>query len=290
MHSKTGMTLAELVVVGVVGGILLSVVLIIMSSNGPSRELTNRTVCMSNLSSINKAIIIYQGENDGAWPWIAKVTSDWSAVETGVNRKQSPRKDPNAPGERSMTSLMFLLVRMNQSAGMFRCPSDKLSVEDLEVKACEDDGDVLKGEYYWDFAKPENVSYSWQAPLWRKRGFIQGLDNSETEIIAVTDMTPAATNPGWKPADVSKLTGAAIRAQNSPNHQGQQNNVLRIGGYVQPQKRPDVGHSLDNIYTAFGSEFKKRRISTSLKIRDHVHRSDTFLIGPVGRAEPIDEP
>jgi len=288
MQDNGKLTLPGLLVIVGVMGILVMFLLPTVHHGGNS----NRMVCMSNLSSINKALVIYRGENNGAWPWIANVTSDWSAVETSVNRKLNPRKDPNAPGERSMTSLMFLLVRMNQSPGMFRCPSDKNSDVDLEVKADANDGDVLKGEYYWDFAKPENVSYSWQAPLWRKRGFIQGLDTKETELGLCADMTPKYEgDEPWIPIPFyDKMPRAKIEKQMSHNHYGEQVNLLRAAGYVQPQKRPDVGDSKDNIYTAFGSDFKKRRISTSLNTRDHVHRSDTFLIGPVGRAEPVDEP
>ena len=137
---------------------------------------------------------------------------------------------------------------------------------------------------YWDFAKPENVSYSWQAPRYiNATSYANGVDNSETELVVVADMTPAATNPGWKPTDVSKLSGDDIASQLGPNHDGKQVNVLRVAGYVQPQYRPDVGDSYDNIYTAYGTDFKKRRSATSLDIRQHLRKSDTFLIGPVGR-------
>jgi type II secretory pathway pseudopilin PulG len=33
-----------------------------------AQELTNRTVCMSNLRSINSSIMLYKSENDGNWP------------------------------------------------------------------------------------------------------------------------------------------------------------------------------------------------------------------------------
>lgn len=285
MHCRVGMTIGKLLVGVVVGGILLWFIaaILIPFLNSNTGGMPGRTVCLSNLSSLNKAITIYKGENDGAWPWIGNVTSDWSAVPVGTNRNRDPLKAPNSPGERSVTALMFMLVRMNQSPGMFRCPSNKNSPVDLEVKADADDGDALEGEYYWDFAKPQNVSYSWQAPILKDGRFVQGIDNNETESIVVADMTPAATKPGWKPADVSKLTGKAIEAQNSPNHKGKQNNVLRVAGYVQAQKRPDVGLEKENIYTASGDPNAGSRSAVSLDIRQHLSPRDTFLIGPVGR-------
>ncbi len=276
-----------LVIVGVVG--ILVMFLVPVFDRG-SPELPNKIVCMSNLTSINRALIIYRRENNGAWPWIANMTSDWSDVPVASNRNRNPFKDPNDAGERSITSLMFLLVRMNQSPGMFRCPSDKGSMVDMDTKAGADDGDVLEGEYYWDFANWRNVSFSWQAPLWKAGRFVQGIDTAEPEAIIAADMSPKAVVPGWTPTDVSKLSNRAVANQNSPNHLGKQNNVLRVAGYVQPQKRPDVGVDKDNIYTASGDPNAGSPSATSLDIRKHLSKSDTFLIGPVGRAEPIDEP
>jgi len=241
---------------------------------------------MSNLNSIGKALIIYKGENDGAWPWLYDTMTEWDTTAVGTNRNVNPfgeNDDPNSPKQRSVTSLMFMLVRNDQSPGMFRCPSDKDCELNWEVKAGADDGDVLEGEYYWDFSGPRNVSYSWQAPMWKDGRFVQGLDSVETDTVVVSDMTPAATNPGWKPADVSRLTGAAVKAQNSPNHRGEQNNVLMVAGNVQRKKRPDVGADKDNIYTASGDPNAGSPSATSLDIRKHLSPRDTFLIGPVGR-------
>jgi len=74
-----------------------------------------------------------------------------------------------------------------------------------------------------------------------------------------------------------------IKKQISHNHRGKQVNLLRVAGNVKAVKRPDVGIEKDNIYTTFGSDYSKRRAATSTKLSDHVHKRDTFLIGPVGR-------
>lgn len=285
MHGRAGMTSAELVAMVVVLAAL--VVLGVVACGPRSQALITYTHCLSNLSSINKAVVIYKGENDGQWPWLHDTITEWDTTGVGTNRNVNPlgeNDDPNNPKRRSITSLMFLLVRMNQSPGMFRCPQDKNSTIDLEVKADADDGDVLAGEYYWDFAKPENVSFSYQAPRYvDAMTYANGVDNNETELIVFADMTPAATRPWWKPADVSKLADDAVASQLSFNHDGKNINILRVAGYVQSQNRPDVGDSNDNIYTAYGTDFKTRRSATSLDIRQHVRKSDTFLIGPVGR-------
>ena len=285
MHGNTKMTLPGFLLL--VGVLSLMVVFLIPSCDRAWEEGIPSGICMSNLSSINKALVIYKGENDGSFPWLYDTITEWDTTMVGTNRNVNPfgeKDDPNNPKHRSVSSLMFMLVRMNQSPGMFRCRFDKNAFVDLEVKAVEDDGDVLKGEYYWDFAWPDTVSYSYQAPRYVDgTTYANGVDNNETELVVVADMTPAATRPGWKPADVSKLDDDAVTGQLGPNHGGKEVNILRVAGYVQPQKRPDVGDSNDNIYTAFGTDFKTRRSATSLDIRQHVRKSDTFLIGPVGR-------
>ncbi len=287
MHRRAGMTLAEIAVV--VGVLVVVVVLAVVVLFGPGDESRwgNPRRCMRNLSSIGRAIQIYRSENDDAYPWLYDTITDWDTTEVGTNRNVSPfgaNDDPNNPKRRSVTSLMFMLVRMQQDPRMFQCPQDKTSTLNWDAKAVEDDGDVRKGEYYWDFAEPENVSYSWQAPRYvNATTYANGVDVNESKLAVVADMTPAATNPGWKPADVSKLDDNAIAGQLGPNHDGKQVYVLWAAGDVQPLKRPDVGNANDNIYTAFGTNFKNRRSATSLDIRQHLRKSDTFLIGPVGR-------
>jgi len=291
MHGEAGMTIWKLVIGVVVGGaLLLFVAAMLVPTLSCSQTLTNRTVCMSNLRSINSAITLYKSANDGAWPWLYDKMTAWDTTPVGTNRNVNPfgtGDDPNNPKPRSITSLMFLLVRCDQPPGMFRCTSDKNSLVDDDTKAKQLDGDkasgILEAEYYWDFSKPENVSYSYQAPIWKDGRFGQGIDNVETETVVIADMTPAVTWPGWKPADVSKLDGEAVEAQISPNHKGKQVNVLRVAGNVEQKKRPDVGIDKDNIYTASGNLNAGSQGATSLDIRKHLSPRDTFLIGPVGR-------
>jgi hypothetical protein len=296
MHGETGMTIWKLVIGVVVGVFLLFLVAAILIPNsGSAIELPNRTVCMSNLRSIGNALKLYRSENDGAWPWIGEVTSDPTVVRTGTNRNRSPLKDPNAPCDRSITSLMFLLVRMDQPPGMFRCPSDKNSVVDDNTKAKQDDGDkdsgVRERQYYWDFSKPENLSYSWQAPVWKDGRFLQGIlkgtYEEDTETAIAADMTPRYGGfEKWTPRAIDgQSTQADIEKQLSNNHKGKQVNILRVAGNVAAVKRPDVGIYRDSIYTASGNLNGGSQGATSLDIRKHLSSRDTFLIGPVGRAE-----
>ena len=80
-----------------------------------------------------------------------------------------------------------------------------------------------------------------------------------------------------------------IEANLSNNHKGKQVNVLKVAGNVKAVKRPDVGVSKDQIYTAYGTDFKTRRSATSISLTQHKRTKDTFLIGPVGRSEAAGE-
>jgi hypothetical protein len=289
MHDEAKMTLGGVLLIVGVLGILLVLLFPFFDS---TQESGPGIYCMSNLRSINSAITLYRSANDGAWPWMYDKMTAWDTTQVGANRNINPfgtKDDPNNPKPRSITSLMFLLVRQDQPPGMFRCPFDRNHVVARDVKATQDIGGkasgVLEGEYYWDFSQPENVSYSYQAPIWNNGRFTQGIDSNQTETVVIADMTPAATKAGWKPADVTKLDGEAIEAQNSPNHKGKQVNILRVAGNVAAVKRPDVGIDNDNIYTASGDPNAGSRSATSLDIRKHLSQRDTFLIGPVGRSE-----
>jgi len=287
MHTRLGMTLAELVVLIFVLTAAAALTCVVSCRSEHDR---GRVYCMSNLSSINKGLIVYKAANDDKWPWLYDTTPGWETMVVGTNRNVDPygaNDDPNNPKARSITALMFMLVRCDQSPYVFRCPSDVNSGEEDNVKADGKDGDVLDGEYYWDFAKPEHVSYSWQAPISRDGRFAQGINGSKTEMVIVADMTPRYEGEKkWTPIPIDDNTPeSALKEQISHNHKGENMNVLRVAGNVSREKRPDVGVAKDNIYTACGKDFSKCRSATSIKLSDHVRPNDTFLIGPVGRAE-----
>jgi len=290
MHGEAGMTIGGVLLIVCVLALLLVLVSPFLATVPVDTD-TGRTYCMSNLRSINSAITLYKSANDGAYPWLHDKITAWDTTLVGTNRNVDPNgmhDDPNNPKPRSITSLMFLLVRMNQPAGMFRCPDDQNSVVDRDVKADANNGDVPEGKYYWDFSKPENLSYSYQAPRYiSATTYANGIDNSLMELIVYADMTPKYQgDEKWTPIPITDQTSQAdIEKQLSYNHKGKQVNILRVAGNVEAQKRPDVGDSQDQIYTTYGANFKARRSATSTTLTDHKKSRDTFLIGPVGRSE-----
>ncbi len=283
MRRTKAFTLVELlVVVGIIG--LLAAILV--PTLQQAQELTNRTVCMSNLRSINSAAMLYKSANDGIWPWLYNKNNAWDTTKVGQNRNM----DPNTTPGRSVTALMFMLVRQDQPPGIFRCPSDKGALVDDNTKAKQVDNFIKEREYYLDFSKPENVSYSYQSPRYINAStYANGVDSSETEMVVYADMTPRyGGDTAWDPKPITTtMTQTEIEKQLSYNHKGKQVNILRVAGNVAAVKRPDVGLYQDLIYTAYGNSTTADAPSQGIKrnVTDHTKAADTFLIGPYGRTE-----
>jgi len=75
------------------------VVAALVPTLGRVNELTNRTICMSNLSSIGKAMVLYQGTNDGRMPPnLDALIADGQPAKLFVCPSADPTQRP--PGQR----------------------------------------------------------------------------------------------------------------------------------------------------------------------------------------------
>jgi len=288
MRMRAGMTPAEAIVVLVVCVLLAGLLFWLLNSSMTSvNGRGHHNYCMVNLSAIGKAIVLYKGANDNKWPWIENVRSDWSNVPTGTNRQLAPNADPNNPGQRSITALMFLLVRDNQPAKLFTCPSDRDARYDVNTRYLVRDDDPNSETFYWDFSAPNSVSYSWQAPVFSGGRYVNGLDDEEPNVVVIADKTPRYGSPNWQPDDMSKTKDADIVRRNmSQNHRrGSEVNALMVGMNVVKQRRPDFALGGDNIYTASGEADAGSRSAVSLDMADHLSPRDSFLIGPVRKPQ-----
>jgi prepilin-type N-terminal cleavage/methylation domain-containing protein len=281
MRRTKAFTLVELlVVVGIIG--MLAGMLI--PSIQTAMRIAEAAACMANLRSIGTAVGIYQQQNDQSWPWIPNVTSDWSKVPTGTNRDADPGQDPKKPGDRSITALLFLLVRDRQSPRLFLCPGDDGAEEDTPTRWDDDNDAATASVYYWDFAESRNVSYSVQAPVRKGEKYLNGMSDEEGAAVTVGDKTRAASDSDWQPGALTEQTSREeVRRNLSDNHRSiGVINVLRADFSVFQAKRPDIGIDRDNIYTASGQKEAGDREATSLDISQHLSVHDTFLIGPIG--------
>ncbi len=297
MRRAKGFTLIELLVVIAIIALLVS---ILLPSLQRARELAKRAVCGANLHGVGRALALYQNENDDRWPWLDIGNAHLTApAGTYFDREPGPNSGTYNQ-DRSVTALLFLLVRSGHPADLFTCPSDD-AVECDNLKDGNDD-------YWWDFTGPDAniplkdvdkvVSYSFQVPLHSGAGTSMGKMigsgvniASQGALVIMADKSPDLDEDGdalteWD----DDMNEDDILDGMSQNHTGGEYiNYLRADFSAANAKRADVGIAKDNIYSCADSEQdrdgkidpKTERYGGTLDHETHLSDQDSFLIGPV---------
>lgn len=297
---RKGFTLIELLVVIAIIALLVS---ILLPSLQKARELAKRVKCAANTNSVGKSLVLYQSENADRFPWMLLYADDGDEFTANAGTKfdvEPDMRDDDARGDRSITALLFMLVREGQSAGMFVCPSDN-AIEDKELEDAN-------GEFHWDFsgdkdanelgddglAGHRHVSYSYQCPIYANGDMVaNGFKSSSRtpgNVVILADKTPEYSNiedndsnfkamTNWENRDLSEEDKQFGMSQNHSH--GDYINYLRVDASSGSSQRADIGAAKDNIYSCAGTDTNATEQGPgSLTWSDHESYHDSFLVGP----------
>ncbi len=307
MRRAKGFTLIELLVVIAIIALLVS---ILLPSLQRARELAKRAVCGANLHGVGRALALYQNENDDRWPWLElNYETNHDAHFTapaGTYFDQAPWTTRGS--NRSITALLFLLVRSGHPADLFTCPSD-------DAVECDNLKDPDTDDYWWDFTGPDAniplkdvdkvVSYSFQVPLHSgartSMGKMIGSGvniASQGALVIMADKSPASDDDENSDALTrwnDNMNEDDILDGMSQNHTtGEYINYLRADFSTSNAKRADVGIAKDNIYSCANSTQNRDgeitpktnrgvngNVTHNLDHEKHLSAQDSFLIGPI---------
>jgi len=247
---RKGFTLVELLVVI---GIIALLISILLPSLNRARETANRVKCGSNMRQIGQAIQLYANENKGNYPrTIYTVGSGanckWDARTTSV--AVDPFTDNVAKANiNDVGQAMFLLIRTQDiTPEVFICPSSNDEKDTYNSTA----GSSAQSKT--NFSAQKNLSYSMANPYPDSNAV-----NNSYKLNATTGAEFAICadkNPAGAPNYTGLTTANEVSSQkdmqlaNSPNHQGQGENVLYGDGHAEFQQNPFCGSKRDCIYTA----------------------------------------
>jgi len=258
---------------------LLAVIFIVLTLAGfalptsrRAREVDKRIACARNLSQIGRAILLYSNENKGLYPRTYYVKDNAPSLE---GQGKSTANDPfggaglKAPFVNNVPEALFLLLRTEDiTSPVFVCPSSAAK-PDLYGGGTNtpmnqiDFGDIQK-----------NLSYSYTNPYPDENALASGFamkQGLDPEFAVLADI-----NPGNSILTKLKFDSPMdqLRLGNSPNHQGDGQNVLYGDGHVEFQSSVFVGVNRDNIYTrggpAFGADVPQAIIDSPYAANDSV--------------------
>lgn len=211
---------------------------------------SSRVSCAANLKSIGQAIMLYAGENRGAYPRTVyapgeKVIPTWGTGASATNPFKPGGPDPN-----DVTAAIYLLLTTQDSIPeVYVCPQSDAEQWDF--------GGAGKTAQFWSNWEGrdgviKHLSYSMQNPYADDAAVASGFKwNSAlgADYAILADMNPGTTKPDGNVLSV-KTVGDPVerRRANSRNHSREGQNVLYGDGHVDFSITPFAGVNGDNIY------------------------------------------
>jgi hypothetical protein len=222
-------------------------VAILMPSLSPSHALSNRSYCAANLRGIAQSMMIYAQDNSDAYP-ITNGTSDGkysvgletSGIDTD-NLKTLNYLFTTTPGGTTAVNdnnpshvLWILVLRQQIAPKQLICKSDPFGssagVTETDASNRYFKGPTDFGHLSYSIAYPWAVGKSGPQPYWR--------DSDDASIPLMSDMALYG-------ADTSS---SSPKDYNSPNHNGDGQNVGFADCHVDFYRDPLCGQSGDNIF------------------------------------------
>ena len=159
MRRPTAFTLIELMVVVSIIAMLASMLLPALQR---ALEMTRRAECQEQVDSIGKGLAMYAQSNGGNYPLLPGGGGCWDQVPDGKfylpNDSKAPYNCATGVADwtdaRSVSGLLFLLVRDGQSSKLFCCPSDSKATPDPATQTVV--GNV--NMFNWDFSTGEQIN------------------------------------------------------------------------------------------------------------------------------------
>lgn len=226
-----GFTLIELLVV-------IAIIAILAATLTPSllmaQELARRSQCGTNLRAIGTGLAIHARGGTRSYPYVPLNGGGWGAA-VGAARQTDPAD--GAGQDRNPTASLYMLVRSGAcKIESFVCPSTD--------ETADEGGD------FWDFADGTNISYALMNPYGPERYF----KDTDESVFLLGDGSPyfepeSGSRNAQAPVDFSGADAETVELGNSPNHDGDGQNVALSGGATHFEDRADCGVSGDNIYT-----------------------------------------
>ncbi len=246
---RRGFTLIELLVVVAIIALLIA---ILLPSLGKARELSNRSVCAANLRGTCQSMNVYAADNSDAYPVVVK-TGATALVGGGASATTSELALANmySASIGAVSQSMWILVLTGQVAPkQFQCKSDPRTLANGSA--------TIGTNYVTNFNDGttnsanalDSLSYSF-AYMWTGTSPTIGgwwRNATDASLPLMSDMAPKG-GTGTSPNNATP-NQPANRNANSATHQKDGQNVGYGDAHAEFARRPDIGQSNDNIFTA----------------------------------------